>query len=156
MHLMSPRCNDKGNIKRGSIQQTQLFFPVFTLSLPHENSLHCFRKHFSGTWHSRHLPAVIAYYPFLIASRRPLFQGLAPTIQLVAESPALWSVYTQLSRKQGNSSSRQNYFARINVGNNGLLHPFPDPFFMGKDSSGRNSNRGHLSYSLFQDIEIMR
>ncbi len=36
MHLMSPRCNDKGNIKRVSIQQIRCFFPVFTLSLLHE------------------------------------------------------------------------------------------------------------------------
>lgn len=40
MHLMSPRCNDKGNIKRVSIQQIRCFFPVFTLSLLHENSLY--------------------------------------------------------------------------------------------------------------------
>lgn len=71
---MSPRCKDKGNIKRAFIQQTRLFFPVFTLSLPNENSLYCFRKHISRTRHSRHLSAVTAHYPFSVTDRRTLFQ----------------------------------------------------------------------------------
>ena len=72
---MSPRCKDKGNIKRAFIQQTRLFFPVFTLSLPNENSLYCFRKHISRTRHSRHLSAVTATTPFLLLTAALYFKG---------------------------------------------------------------------------------
>ena len=72
---MSPRCNDKGNIKRVSIQQIRCFFPVFTLSLLHENSLYHFRKHLPGTRHSRYLSAVVAHDSFSVTHSRPLFQG---------------------------------------------------------------------------------
>lgn len=75
MHLMSPRCNDKGNIKRVSIQQIRCFFPVFTLSLLHENSLYHFRKHLPGTRHSRYLSAVVAHDSFLLLTAALYFKG---------------------------------------------------------------------------------
>ena len=143
MHLMSPRCKDKGNIKRAFIPQTRLFFPVFTLSLPNENSVYCFRKHISRTRHSRHLPAVTAYYSFSITYRRTLFQRVAPIIQLVAESPALRSIHPQFPGKQGNTAPRQDYLPCADVGNDALLHLFPDSASMGENPSGTNSGRRH-------------
>ena len=72
-----------------------------------------------------------------------------------AQSSALRSLYPQLPRKQGNPSPSQSNLARADVGNYALLHFLPDSFDMGKDSPGTDCRRGHLSYSFFQDIEIV-
>lgn len=49
--------------------------PFFTLSLPHEDSIYCYRNDFPGTRHSRHFSAAIAYHAFLLLTAALYFKG---------------------------------------------------------------------------------
>lgn len=153
---MSPRCKDKGNTKKSFHGANLVTFSFFTLSLRHENSFYHFRKHLPRTRHSRHLPAATAHHAIPAAYRRPLFQRVATTIQLVAESPPLRPIYPQLPRKQSVAATGKSGFAYADVGNDDLLHLISDSFLMGKDSHGADCCRSLLSYPFFQDIKVMR
>ena len=54
--------------------------PFFTLSLPHEDSIYCYRNDFPGTRHSRHFSAAIAYHAFPATYCSPLFQRVVPSL----------------------------------------------------------------------------
>ena len=84
--------------------------------------------------------------PFLLLTEMTHVSGDVVDMEAYAQA---------FARKQGDSSPCQNNFSRINVGNDALLHFLPDSFYMGKDSPGIDSRRSHLSYSFFQDIEIV-
>ena len=89
-----------------------------------------------------------------------IFLPLLPTTPFLLLTAALYfkgspRIYPQLPWKQGDPSPSQSNLARADVGNYALLHFLPDSFDMGKNSPGTDCRRSHLSYSFFQDIEVM-
>ena len=93
--------------------------------------------------------------PFLLLTAALYFKGSPRLYNWLLNHRHFGPYIRNFRENKSNSAPSQSYLTCADVGNNAILHLLPHSSAMGKNSLGVDCRRGHLSYSLFQDIKIV-
>ena len=155
MHLMSPRCNDKGNIKELPFSKSDVFFLFLHYLLLHENSLIILG---SISWHSAFSVSFCRCCPRLpfCYSQLPFISKGSPRLYNWLLNHRHFGPYIRNFRENKSNSARAKVISLVLMWGTMLYCIFfLIPLLWVKIPLGVDCRRGHLSYSLFQDIKIV-